>query len=89
MAAPAGPRAAFAFARYKNQAGYAAMTCEVEVRRDSGQLNILRVVAAVDSGDAISETRLLIEHLFLPLANSRSAGAISQRMAAAGKSKGK
>jgi nicotinate dehydrogenase subunit B len=44
----------FAFARYKNQAGYAAFACEVEARRDTGQVNILRVVAAVDSGEVVS-----------------------------------
>jgi nicotinate dehydrogenase subunit B len=44
----------FAFARYKNQAGYAAFACEVEVRRDTGQLNLLRVVAAVDSGEVVN-----------------------------------
>jgi nicotinate dehydrogenase subunit B len=44
----------FAFARYKNQAGYAAFACEVEARRDTGQINILRVVAAVDSGEVVN-----------------------------------
>jgi CO/xanthine dehydrogenase Mo-binding subunit len=41
----------FAFARYKNLAAYAAIACEVEVRRDTGELRVLRVVAAVDSGE--------------------------------------
>ncbi len=44
----------FAFARYKNQAGYAALACEVEVRSDTGQVNVLRVVAAVDSGEVVN-----------------------------------
>ena len=44
----------FAFCRYKNQAGYAAMACEVEVRRDSGEVRLLRVVAAVDSGEVVN-----------------------------------
>jgi len=44
----------FAFARYKNQAGYCAMACELEVRRDSGEVRLLRVVAAVDSGEVVN-----------------------------------
>ena len=44
----------FAFARYKNQAGYAAMACEVEVVRESGEVRLLRVVAAVDSGEVVN-----------------------------------
>jgi nicotinate dehydrogenase subunit B len=44
----------FAFARYKNQAGYAAFACEAEVRRDTGQIQLIRVVAAVDSGEAVN-----------------------------------
>jgi CO/xanthine dehydrogenase Mo-binding subunit len=50
----AGRGRGFAFARYKNQAGYAAMACEVETRRDSGEVRLLRVVAAVDSGEAVN-----------------------------------
>jgi len=44
----------FAFARYKNLAGYAAIAMEVEVRRDSGAVRIVRAVAAVDSGEAVN-----------------------------------
>lgn len=44
----------FGFARYKNLAAYAAIACEVEVRPDSGELKIRRVVAAVDSGEAVN-----------------------------------
>lgn len=44
----------FAFARYKNLAAYAAIACEVELHRDTGELRILRVVAAVDSGEVTS-----------------------------------
>jgi nicotinate dehydrogenase subunit B len=44
----------FAFARYKNQAGYLAMACEAEVRRDTGEVRLLRVVAAVDSGEVVN-----------------------------------
>jgi nicotinate dehydrogenase subunit B len=44
----------FAFARYKNLAGFAAMAIEVEVARDSGLIRIIRAVAAVDSGEAVN-----------------------------------
>ncbi len=44
----------FAFARYKNYAGYAAIAMEVEVDRESGEVRIGRVVAAVDSGSVVN-----------------------------------
>ena len=44
----------FAFARYKNHAAYAAVAMEVDVDRDSGRIDVARVVAAVDSGDAVN-----------------------------------
>jgi nicotinate dehydrogenase subunit B len=44
----------FAFARYKNLAGYLALACEVEVHSDTGRVNILRVVAAADSGEVVN-----------------------------------
>lgn len=44
----------FAFARYKNLAAYAAMACDLEVQRDTGEVRILRVVAAVDSGEVVN-----------------------------------
>ncbi len=44
----------FAFARYKNLAAFCAMACEVEVRRDTGEIRILRVECAVDSGTAVN-----------------------------------
>lgn len=44
----------FAFARYKNLAAYAAVAMEVDVDRDSGRIDVARVVAAVDSGDAVN-----------------------------------
>ena len=50
----AGRGRGFAFARYKNQAGYLALACEVEVRRDSGEVRLLRVVAAADSGEVVN-----------------------------------
>ena len=44
----------FAFARYKNLAAYCALAMEVEVERETGDLRVLRVVAAVDSGEAVN-----------------------------------
>jgi CO/xanthine dehydrogenase Mo-binding subunit len=44
----------FAFARYKNLAAYAAIACEVEVWPKSNNVRILRVVAAVDSGEVVN-----------------------------------
>ena len=44
----------FAFARYKNLAAYCAVAMEVAVDRTSGAIQVSRVVAAVDSGEAIN-----------------------------------
>ncbi len=44
----------FAFARYKNLGAYCALAVEIEVDRASGAIDVRRVVAAVDSGEAIS-----------------------------------
>jgi CO/xanthine dehydrogenase Mo-binding subunit len=44
----------FAFARYKNLAAYCAVAMEVDVARDTGRLRARRVVAAVDSGEAVN-----------------------------------
>ena len=44
----------FAFARYKNLAAYCAVAMEVEVMRESGEIRIGRVAAAVDSGEAVN-----------------------------------
>jgi nicotinate dehydrogenase subunit B len=44
----------FAFARYKNLGAYAAVAMEVDVDRESGRIDILRIVAAVDSGDVVN-----------------------------------
>jgi CO/xanthine dehydrogenase Mo-binding subunit len=44
----------FAFARYKNLAAYLAVAMEVEFERDSGILRILRVHAAIDSGEVVN-----------------------------------
>lgn len=44
----------FAFARYKNLAAYCAIAMDVAVERDTGDVRVKRVVAAVDSGEAIN-----------------------------------
>jgi nicotinate dehydrogenase subunit B len=44
----------FAFARYKNLAGYCALAAEVEVDRDTGRARLVRAVAAVDSGQVVN-----------------------------------
>jgi CO/xanthine dehydrogenase Mo-binding subunit len=50
----AGRGRGFAFARYKNHAGYLALACEVEVRRDTGEVKLVRIVAAADSGEVVN-----------------------------------
>ncbi|MDB5829883.1 MAG: putative oxidoreductase subunit protein, partial [Variovorax sp.] len=55
----AGRGRGFAFARYKNLAAYAAMACEVEVHRDTGEVRVVRVVAAVDSGEVVNPDGVL------------------------------
>jgi CO/xanthine dehydrogenase Mo-binding subunit len=50
----AGHGRGFAFARYKNQAGFLALACEAQVRRDTGEVKLLRVVAAADSGEVVN-----------------------------------
>lgn len=44
----------FAFARYKNLAAYFAIALEVEVERETGEVKLGRIVAAVDSGQAVN-----------------------------------
>ncbi len=44
----------FAFARYKNMAAYLAMALDLEVEPETGRIKVGRVVAAVDSGAAVS-----------------------------------
>ena len=44
----------FAFARYKNLGAYAAVAMEVDVDRESGSIDVVRAVAAVDSGDVVN-----------------------------------
>ena len=44
----------FAFARYKNLGAYVALAVEVDVNRETGQIRVLRAIAAVDSGQAVN-----------------------------------
>jgi CO/xanthine dehydrogenase Mo-binding subunit len=44
----------FAFARYKNLAAYLALAVEVEADRKGGRVRLRRVIAAVDSGEAVN-----------------------------------
>jgi nicotinate dehydrogenase subunit B len=44
----------FAFARYKNLGAYAAVAMEIEVDRESARIDVVRAVAAVDSGDVVN-----------------------------------
>jgi CO/xanthine dehydrogenase Mo-binding subunit len=44
----------FGFARYKNLAAYCAVAAELEVAHETGRARLLRVVAAVDSGQAVN-----------------------------------
>jgi len=44
----------FAFARYKNHGAYCAVALDVERIPDEGRLIVHRVVAAVDSGEAVN-----------------------------------
>ncbi|MEP6996857.1 MAG: molybdopterin cofactor-binding domain-containing protein [Betaproteobacteria bacterium] len=53
--APAAGRGrGFAFARYKNLGAYLAVAMEVDVVRETGAVRVVRVVAAVDSGQAVN-----------------------------------
>jgi nicotinate dehydrogenase subunit B len=44
----------FGFARYKNLGAYCAVAMEVEVARDSGQARVVRIAAAVDTGQVVN-----------------------------------
>ena len=50
----AGRGRGIAFARYKNLGAYAAVALEVKVDRESGRIEVLRAVCAVDAGDAVN-----------------------------------
>ena len=53
-AGKAGTGRGFAFARYKNLGAYCAVALELSVQRETGRVRLGRVVAAVDSGQAIN-----------------------------------
>lgn len=44
----------FAFARYKNLAAYCAVAVEVAVERETGEVRVPRIVAAVDTGQVVN-----------------------------------
>jgi CO/xanthine dehydrogenase Mo-binding subunit len=49
-----GSGTGFAFARYKNLAGHCAVAMEVRIDRDTGEIHVPRVIAAVDCGEAVN-----------------------------------
>jgi CO/xanthine dehydrogenase Mo-binding subunit len=52
---PKGPDGTgFAFARYKNLATFCAVAMKVRVDRETGEIHVPRVVAAVDCGEAVN-----------------------------------
>jgi nicotinate dehydrogenase subunit B len=51
---PRGRGRGFAFARYKNLAAYCALAVELEVEHETGAVQLGRIVAAVDSGQAVN-----------------------------------
>ncbi|HEY5278223.1 MAG TPA: molybdopterin cofactor-binding domain-containing protein [Pseudolabrys sp.] len=51
---PRGEGRGFAFARYKNLAAYCGVAVELTVDRESGEVHLGRIVAAVDSGLAVN-----------------------------------
>jgi CO/xanthine dehydrogenase Mo-binding subunit len=44
----------FSFARYKNLAAYCAIAVEIEVEHETGRISVKRIVAAVDTGQAVN-----------------------------------
>jgi CO/xanthine dehydrogenase Mo-binding subunit len=50
----AGAGRGFAFARYKNLAAYCAIALALRVEHETGRVRIGRIVAAVDSGQAVN-----------------------------------
>src|SRR5438477_397111 len=56
---PPGRGHGFAFARYKNLAAYCAIAAEIEIERETGRVWLVRVVAAVDSGQAVNPDGLI------------------------------
>jgi len=54
FAAKAGRGRGFAFARYKNLAGYCAIAAEVQVERETGRARLVRAAAVVDCGQTVN-----------------------------------
>ena len=53
---PPGHGRGFAYVRYETVKAYCALAVEVSVDRATGQIRLLRAVAAVDSGNAVNPT---------------------------------
>ena len=51
---PKGRGHGFAFAKYKNLAAYMAVAVELEVQHETGQVRLVRFVAADDSGEIVN-----------------------------------
>ena len=51
---PPGHGHGFAFARYKNLAAYCAVAAEISVVQETGQVRLVRAVAAVDAGQIVN-----------------------------------
>ncbi|APO72837.1 isoquinoline 1-oxidoreductase molybdopterin-binding subunit IorB-related protein (plasmid) [Rhizobium gallicum] len=51
---PSGHGRGFAFARYKNRAAYLAVALEAKIERETGRVQVLRAVAAIDAGQAVN-----------------------------------
>jgi nicotinate dehydrogenase subunit B len=53
-ALPEGRGKGFAFARYKNSAAYMALALEIDIQRETGRSRVVRVAAAIDSGEVVN-----------------------------------
>jgi len=51
---PQGHGRGFAFARYKNHAAYLALALEARIEPETGRVQVIRAVAAIDSGQAVN-----------------------------------
>ena len=74
----------FAFARYKNRGAYAAVPLEVAVDRESGRIDVLRAVCAVDSGDAVNPDGIRNQMITRPGSPFLGTGEAAQGPTAAG-----
>jgi len=59
--AGSGKGKGFAFARYKNSAAYTAVAIEIAADRSSGEIRLIRAVAANDSGQIINPTGITMQ----------------------------